>query len=174
VIVVRAAREPGTVEVAIMTTMTTTTEHQAPKVPRWVNATMRWILRSPFSRMVDRGIVLLTVTGRRTGRRFSFPVQYVQEGDVLWVMSGAGPGKTWWRNLVGAAPVKVLLRRHAFDATADVSTYTTDPETVIQGVHRYMARFPRFEKKFGLADGNPEAFDVFARDTVIVRVRIRS
>ena len=88
------------------------------------------ILRSPFSRVVDRGIVLLTVTGRRTGRRFSFPVQYVQEGDVLWVMSGAGPEKTWWRNLVGGAPVQVLLRRHAFDGTAQVATYPTDPETV--------------------------------------------
>jgi deazaflavin-dependent oxidoreductase (nitroreductase family) len=162
------------VEVAIMTIVTTTREHQAPKVPPWVNATMGWILRSPFSRMVDRGIVLLTVTGRRTGRRFTFPVQYVQEGDVLWVMSSAGTEKTWWRNLDGGAPVQVLLRRHAFDGTAHVARYSTDPETVIQGVHRYMARFPRFERKFGLADGDREAFDAFARDTVIVRVRIRS
>jgi hypothetical protein len=70
----------------------------------------------------------------------------VQEGDVLWVMSGAGPEKTWWRNLVGGAPVQMLLRRHTFDGTADVARYPTDPETVIQGVHRYMARFPRFAK----------------------------
>jgi deazaflavin-dependent oxidoreductase (nitroreductase family) len=155
--------------------MTTTevqhvTAPKAPAVPGWVNATMRWLLRSPLSRLVDRGIVLLTVTGRRTGRRFSFPVQYVEDGDTLWVMSGAGPEKTWWRNLVGGARVEVRLRRHPYDGAAEVATYEADPATVEDGVRRYAARFPRFAKKFGIDD--PEAFAAYVRNTVIVRIQL--
>lgn len=153
-------------------TTTTNSKHRAPPVPGWVNATMRGLLRSPFSRLIDSGIVLLTVTGRRSGRRFTFPVQYVKEGEVLWVMSGAGPEKTWWRNLVDGAPVDVLLRRHAFTGAAELATYTSDPETVLEGVRRYAARFPRFAKKLGLADGDPDAYDACARDSVILRIRL--
>jgi deazaflavin-dependent oxidoreductase (nitroreductase family) len=145
-----------------------TTPRPPPKVPPSVNATMRWILRSPISRLVDRGIVLLTVTGRRTGRRFSFPVQYVEVGDTLWIMSGAGPEKTWWRNLVGGAPIRVLLRRHPYEGVAEVATYDVDPATVEEGVRRYAARFPRFARKLGI--DQPEAFEAHARNSVIVRI----
>lgn len=71
-----------------------------PKTPEWLNRFMSGILRSPFSRLVDRGIMLLTVFGRRTGDPYSFPVQYVEDGDSLWVLSGSGEEKTWWRNLM--------------------------------------------------------------------------
>lgn len=37
-----------------------------------------------------------------------------------------------------------------------------------------MARFPSVRREFGPADGDREAFDDFARETVIVRVRIWS
>jgi deazaflavin-dependent oxidoreductase (nitroreductase family) len=160
------------VEVVIMTA--TEIKHDItlptpPKVPSWVNATMRSLLRSPLSRLVDRGIVLLTVTGRRTGRRFSFPVQYVQDGDTLWITSGAGPEKTWWRNLVGGAPIEVFLRRHPFEGTAEVATHEDDPATVEEGVRRYAERFPRFARRLGI-DSDPEVMEAYARSTVIVRI----
>ena len=142
-----------------------------PKVPSWVNAIMRALLRSPFSRLIDRGIVLLTVTGRRTGRRFSFPVQYVQEGDTLWITSGAGPEKTWWRNLVGGAPIEVFLRRQPYEGRAEVATHADDPATVEEGVRRYAERFPRFARRLRL-DSDPEALEAYARNTVIVRIRL--
>jgi hypothetical protein len=85
-------------------------------------------------------------------------------------MSGAGPEKTWWRNLVGGAPVQVLLRRHPYDGKARVATYDDNPATVAEGVHRYMTRFPRLAKRFGLAHGDEAAYEAFARDTVIVRI----
>lgn len=147
-----------------------TTPKPPPKVPPWVNATMRSLLRSPFSRLVDRGIVLLTVTGRRSGRRFSFPVQYVEDGGTLWIMSGAGPEKTWWRNLIGGARIAVLLRRHVSEGTAEVATYEEDPATVEEGVRRYTARFPRFARKLGIDDA--AAFDTHVRNTVIVRIAL--
>jgi deazaflavin-dependent oxidoreductase (nitroreductase family) len=139
-----------------------------PKVPAFANAIMRWVLRSPFSRICDRAVVLLTVTGRRTGRRFTFPVQYVEDGDTLWIVSGAGPEKTWWRNLVGGAPIDVLLRRRPLHGTAEVATYGAEPTTVEDGIRRHMVRFPAFAEKLGIDDA--EVFDAHVRNSVIVRI----
>src|SRR5687767_12317116 len=111
-----------------------TTVHNAPPEvrtphppPAVVNTLMTGMLRSGLSRLVDRGIMLLTVFGRRTGRRYTFPVQYVEDGETLWVMSGAGAEKTWWRNAVGGAPVEVLLRRRVRHGRAAAFTHADDP-----------------------------------------------
>ena len=155
--------------------MKTTEEQQVtaptpPKVPAFANAIMRWVLRSPFSRICDTAIVLLTVTGRTTGRRFTFPVQYVEDGDTLWITSGAGPEKTWWRNLVGGAPIEVELRRRPLHGTAEVATYEEDPGTVEEGVRRHMVRFPAFADKLGIDD--QEVFAVHVRNSVVVRIHL--
>jgi hypothetical protein len=53
------------------------------KQPR-LNRAMSRLVRSPFSRLVDRSILLLTMCGRRSGQPYTFPVQYVQRGEVVW------------------------------------------------------------------------------------------
>ena len=50
------------------------------------------------------------MTGRRTGRTFTFPVAYAQTGDRLAIHVGWPERKQWWRNLRDAAPVAVVLR----------------------------------------------------------------
>ena len=51
----------------------------------------------------------LTVTGRRTGRQFSFPVMAAPMGQTsLVVLPGHADRKTWWRNVDPSAEVSVL------------------------------------------------------------------
>lgn len=66
------------------------------------------VLRSPVHVLLSRHLLLLTVTGRKSGKRYTFPVGYVLDGDRLRVVSR--PDHGWWRNLAGEAPVDVLLR----------------------------------------------------------------
>ena len=55
-------------------------------------------------------LALVTVTGRRSGRRFTFPVAYRREGADRVVIDVAFPGrKRWWRNLRDPAPVDLRL-----------------------------------------------------------------
>ena len=78
---------------------------------RTVNHAVKAILRSPAHGALSKRLVLMTVTGRRTGKRHSFPVAYDQDGaDHLRIHIDWPERKVWWRNLKSPAPVSVRLR----------------------------------------------------------------
>ena len=77
---------------------------------RTVNPIVRGVLSSPAHRLLSGHLMLLSVTGRRSGRTFTFPVAYAQDGDRLTVTLDWPERKRWWRNLRGGAPVAVRLR----------------------------------------------------------------
>ncbi len=71
------------------------------------NSFVSLLLRSPLHGFVSGNTMLVSVTGRKTGRVVTIPVNYVQEGDILWVLSYRE--RTWWRNLLTGAPVTLRL-----------------------------------------------------------------
>ena len=38
------------------------------------NDFMAWVLRSPFHGMLSKGMMLITITGRKTGKTYTTPV----------------------------------------------------------------------------------------------------
>jgi hypothetical protein len=75
------------------------------------NRLVRGLLRSPAHALVSRRLALVTVTGRRSGKRFTFPVGYQQDGDEVTIGVEWPQRKVWWRNLRGeGAPVTMRLR----------------------------------------------------------------
>ena len=72
------------------------------------NPFVSFLLQSPLHGLLGARFTLLTVTGRKSGRTYTTPVNYVRDGDVLTVISRRG--RTWWRNLSGPAPVTVRLK----------------------------------------------------------------
>lgn len=85
---------------------------------RLVNPLVGAILRSPLHRVMSGGVILVTVTGRRSGHRYTTPVQYVRAGNDVFAVSRAG--RTWWRNVRGGAAVTLRLHGRDRNATADV------------------------------------------------------
>jgi len=81
-----------------------------------VNAVVSTILRSRWHRMRSDRLLLLTFTGRKSGKEFTTPMRYVQEGETLR-MTAVYP---WWKNLVGGAPVRVLLCGQMRTGTTEV------------------------------------------------------
>ena len=76
---------------------------------RTVNPLVRALLRSPAHGLLSRRLALITVTGRRSGRIFTFPVGYQKEGERVTITLDWPERKRWWRNLSDAAPVEVWL-----------------------------------------------------------------
>ena len=58
---------------------------------RIVNVPMRQILALPFRTPLSKNLMLLYLTGRRTGKRYRQPVSYVRHGFriVRWHPAGA-------------------------------------------------------------------------------------
>ncbi len=67
-----------------------------------LNPIMRFLLRLPTGR--ERGLLLLTYTGRRTGRHRTVPVAYAARADGTLLVAGGG---SWKWSLAGGAPVSI-------------------------------------------------------------------
>ena len=76
------------------------------RVMRLVNVPMRLILRLPVATPLGNRLMLVFLTGRRTGRTYHQPVSYVRQGNILLTPGG---GK-WKLNLESGEPVRVRLR----------------------------------------------------------------
>ncbi len=85
----------------------------------------RWAYRFTFGlvgrRMVDNDMMLLTTTGRVTGRRHTVPLLYLKDGDSLVVIASWGgrpDDPEWYANLVSDPSVTVQVRGRRWKATA--------------------------------------------------------
>jgi len=99
------------------------------------NALVVVVLSSPFHALLDRRTALLTVTGRNSGRRFRFPVEYHRDGRVIHVVSRAD--RRWWRNLVGGGHLSIRLGGVDYSAFGEVLEMT-EPDRIrfLQGFWR--------------------------------------
>jgi len=79
---------------------------------RTANPVMKPVLSSPLHPLLSRSLALITVTGRRSGRRYTFPVAYHQTGDRVMVNVGWPQRKQWWRNLRHGDRVEMRIRGH--------------------------------------------------------------
>ncbi|WP_301146568.1 nitroreductase/quinone reductase family protein [Mycobacterium simiae] len=63
-----------------------------------------------FGGLMNRNIVIVGYTGRRSGRSFSIPVAYRRTGDEITITANLPESKTWWRNFLGdGGPVTLEL-----------------------------------------------------------------
>ena len=72
-----------------------------------INPMMRILLRSPLHFVQSKSLMLITFTGKKSGRRFTTPVRYVRVGDTVRCFTS--PENLWWRNLRGGAAVSLRI-----------------------------------------------------------------
>jgi deazaflavin-dependent oxidoreductase (nitroreductase family) len=87
---------------------------------RTANPLVRAVLSSPLHPLLSSGLALITVTGRRSGRRFTFPVGYRQDADRVIINVGWPERKHWWRNLSDGDRVEMRIRGHRRTGQAQV------------------------------------------------------
>ena len=137
------------------------------------NDFMSWMLRSPLHGILSDGMLLITVTGRKTGKEFSFPVGYYRENGYLWVITSRD--RTWWKNLRGGAEVSLLLKRKPVKALADTDL---DEKAVEARMYEYVKHVPQAAKSLGIRiqNGNANAEDIArtAKDRLFVRLQLTS
>ena len=136
----------------------------------WFNPMMVWLLKSPLHGMISRGTMLVTVTGRKSGRSISTPTNYLRDESTLWVISWRD--RKWWRNLRDGAKVQVLLAGKRVEGRGQV---IEEERAVAQSLFDYYKKVPQVAKyvQIGLdAAGLPVSADCerAAQKMVVVRI----
>ncbi len=85
--------------------MTTAIEPRGPPrvLIRLANPVVRTLLRSPLHALLDPGVLLLHVTGRKTGREYTIPVSFTDIDGQLTVVTA----DRWRLNLRDSKDVEV-------------------------------------------------------------------
>ncbi|GIH14210.1 nitroreductase/quinone reductase family protein [Rugosimonospora africana] len=139
------------------------------RLQRFGNSVVRVLLRSPLHRVLSRRLLIVTVTGRRTGRIYRLPVGYVEHDGTLLI----GAGGAWRRNVRPGEPVSVRLRGRNRLADAEV---ITDEERAADLYRHILLGNPvhgRFARIGIGPDGTPDRADLrraLARGVAVVRL----
>ncbi|MFN2159226.1 MAG: nitroreductase/quinone reductase family protein [Anaerolineales bacterium] len=117
--------------------------------------------------------MLLTFTGRRSGKEYTTPVNFfrVGEGNKETLLTTSRRERTWWRNLRDSAEVHLLIGGKDFQASARA---IEDPEEVVKGLSEILEAAPGIAKYFDVRldqNGKPAPQDLkqAAEPLVIVR-----
>lgn len=140
-----------------------------------LNPVVVWLLRSPLHPLLDWGLMLVAVTGRRTGRVYTIPVGYQRDGDALVVLVSKPSRKQWWRNYRDRGPIGVWVRGRAADGHAIV----VEPRSPVfrNDIERVLRRVPGLGRQFGIAYDRRTGLtaaqlDVVAEAAVVVRIEL--
>lgn len=135
------------------------------------NDFMSWMLRSPLHGLLSSGMMLITVTGLKTGRQYTTPVGYYKEDGFLWVLTSRD--RTWWRNLRNGARVDLLIKKTLKPGFAELEL---DEEQVEKRLSDYLRHVPQSAKqmKIRMENGVPNPTDIVrvARDRLFVKIRL--
>jgi deazaflavin-dependent oxidoreductase (nitroreductase family) len=111
----------------------------------------KWLFKIPILQYklglgwtIGQFVLLLTTTGRRSGRPRHTPLEYVydKEHDRYRIAAGWGGNTDWYRNLLKDPNVSVQVGRKKFDALAEKVT----DEEVAKYMMYVSERHPRMDR----------------------------
>lgn len=103
-----------------------------------INPMMRLLLRSPLHGLMSGSLMLISFTGRRSGRRYTTPVRYLRVDGAVRCFTAAK--NLWWRNLRGGATVSLLIAGK--EAPYEAQVIVDDPARIRAALQHYLALFP--------------------------------
>jgi hypothetical protein len=138
---------------------------------RFFNPVTRFLLQTPLHPLMSGRLILLSFTGRKTGRTYTTPVSYVREGNSLLVPGGGA----WWRSLETGLPARVHLRGVWRGVTSEI---IKEPTLLADTMQRMLAVNPAVGVFTGIKagpDGRPDGAALERerqRGFVVVRLRL--
>ena len=108
-----------------------------------------WVYRLSKGRVMGQlfggPVLLLTTTGRKSGKRRTLPLIYTADGDRYLLVASAGgapQNPAWYHNLVANAMVTVEVRGRRFQAKAE----SLSPEDREQAWPKVVATYSGYDR----------------------------
>ena len=136
------------------------------------NNFMKLLLQSPFHGMLSKDTLIISYQGRKSGKAYTVPVNYAQEGNQVRIVSFKH--RVWWKNLLGGPSVTLQIRGKEFRGRARVKT---EEKEVIEGLADYLKPMPKFAKYFDIRleennSPNPDDLKQAAESRVIIEITL--
>jgi hypothetical protein len=138
------------------------------------------VLKLPGSRLhflLSRDLLVASFRGRKSGRQFSTPLSYAEEGGHLYLCTRPEVA-SWWKNMRGGAPIEITWLGRSTPARATV--LDSSSEEARAGFRAFLIKNPGtasllYNVEVGKA-GDPDEEDVLreVRQSVIVRIEPES
>jgi deazaflavin-dependent oxidoreductase (nitroreductase family) len=127
------------------------------RIMRAVNVPVRAVLSLPVATPLSANLILISYTGRKTGKAYRQPVSYARDGAVLLTPGGG----RWTLNLAGGRPVRIRLRGRDVATRPELVTDAVEVERLLGVIAAKNPRAARFVPIPRRADGRlePEALD---------------
>ena len=144
---------------------------ETASVPPMLNKTLKLILRSPLHGMISKYILLITFTGRRSGKTYTTPVSYSLQDDQVIIFTHAN----WWKNLRGGATVTLRLRGREVPGMAE--PIIEDKQALATRLTDHLRKSPFDARFYDVTidqNGNPipEEVEQAVKTVVMIRVRL--
>jgi deazaflavin-dependent oxidoreductase (nitroreductase family) len=137
-----------------------------------INPVMKFLLRSPFSGLVSGRLMLLSYTGRKTGRSYTTPVGYfIWDDDTVVAFSAS----RWPSNIRGSSRVRLFIHGIWHDAAPAVVDSVAERAAVLDDlIQRFGLKTAR-QLPIGLPRDRaptPEDLRAAATKTKVVRFQL--
>ena len=144
---------------------------QTPTVPPIVNKAMKLVLGSPLHGMVSKTVLLISFTGRKSGKTYTTPVSYSQCNDQVTIFSHAD----WWKNLSGGAPVVLRIQGRELKGLAE--PVVEDKQAIAAGLIAHLRKVPSDARYYGVTfddhkDPRAEEVEKAVQTVVMICVRL--
>jgi deazaflavin-dependent oxidoreductase (nitroreductase family) len=106
--------------------------------------------------MVSKSVLLISFTGRKSGKTYTTPVSYSQFGDQVHIFTHS----TWWKNLRSGTPVSLRLRGQELQGLPEP---VEDKHAIAAGLAEHLRKVPSDARYYGVTfddQGNPRTDEV--------------
>lgn len=103
---------------------------------RVANSLFRSLLRSRLHWLASNWLVLLSYEGRRSGKRFTFPVAYKRIGDGIVVITPMSDSN-WWKNFQESQECVVWFRGTEYSASGELVTDDESTDLLVEYFDTY-------------------------------------
>jgi deazaflavin-dependent oxidoreductase (nitroreductase family) len=134
------------------------------------NDFVKFFLRTPLYIFMG-DTMLITVTGHKTGKKYTTPVGFYRDKDSLWVLSNRD--RTWWRNVKDGAEVEMRIRGKDVTGFAEA---VLDEDAVVSQLGEYLQHVPMAAKSMGVrmenGEPHPEDAACIAKERLFVKINL--
>jgi len=114
---------------------------------------MTFLLRRGWMGTASDIIMVITTTGRKTGKRHSIPIGYLHDGDDIVALTGENVSN-WFRNVLANGKATLEIKKGKFDVHGKLITDEAERQRIFK---RYQQNEKYFKSNFGIELNSPES-----------------